>query len=261
MGWVKKQIICFLLAVSFFTRIPIPRNTPFSLELLNQSSRYFSLIGWIIGLFSALSLWLSSFILPPSVAIIISMISSILLTGAFHEDGLADSADGLGGGMTLERKLAIMKDSRLGTYGAIALWSVLLLKFVLLTELAKYQLSHAILALIIMHPLSRAVAGSMIFDMKYVRDDDAKAKPVADHQRFSDLIILMIFGGCTFLLVDLKTVISLFTVQIVLRMYMKSALNKRLGGYTGDTLGGSQQLSELLGYLTLLILLQTTNIN
>ena len=90
---------------------------------MNQSSRYFSLVGWLIGSITALALWGASLILPVSVAVIISMLVSIFLTGAFHEDGLADSADGLGGGMTLAKKLAIMKDSRIGTYGAIRITS------------------------------------------------------------------------------------------------------------------------------------------
>lgn len=251
---VKKQIVCFLLAVGFFTRIPIPKNTPYSLDLLNQSSRYFSLVGWIIGGLTTLSLWGALQILPISVAVIISMIVSIFLTGAFHEDGLADSADGLGGGMTLERKLSIMKDSRIGTYGAIALWAALFLKYALLTELAHININALLCAVLIMHPISRAVAGSFIYDMDYVRDDDAKAKPVADHQRLSDLIVLVLFGALSFAFLDSKTALFLFISQLLLRFYMKKALNKRLGGYTGDTLGGAQQISELIGYLVLLIL-------
>ena len=103
MSHLKQQIVCFLLAISFFTRIPIPANTPFSTQLLNQSSRYFSLVGWLVGGIGAAAFWLSQQVFPVSVSIVLSMLTTILLTGAFHEDGLADSADGLGGGMTIEK--------------------------------------------------------------------------------------------------------------------------------------------------------------
>lgn len=88
MSSLKQQIVCFLLAVSFFTRIPIPANTPFSTQLLSQSSRYFSLVGWLVGGIGAAAFWLSMQAFPVSVSIVLSMLTTVLLTGAFHEDGL-----------------------------------------------------------------------------------------------------------------------------------------------------------------------------
>lgn len=255
MSHLKQQIVCFLLAVSFFTRIPIPANTPFSNQLLNQSSRYFSLVGWLVGAIGAVVFWLSLQLFPVSVSIVISMLTTILLTGAFHEDGLADSADGLGGGMTIEKKLLIMKDSRLGTYGAIALWGALLLKFVTLQELALLSSYQVILAFVVLHPLSRAVAGSLIYDMKYVRDQDAKAKPVAEQQRGNDLLILVLLGGLPLFLLPVAMALPLVIAQCLLRFTAKRYLNSRLGGYTGDCLGAVQQISEITGYLLLLILI------
>jgi adenosylcobinamide-GDP ribazoletransferase len=252
---LKQQIVCFLLAVSFFTRIPIPANTPFSNQLLNQSSRYFSLVGWLVGLIGAFSVWLSSQLFPVSVSIVISMLTTILLTGAFHEDGLADSADGLGGGMTIEKKLIIMKDSRLGTYGAVALWGGLLLKFTSLQEIGLHSMLQVMLALVVLHPLSRAVAGSLIYDMTYVRDQDAKAKPVAEQQRSSDLIILLVLGGLPILLLPVHLALPLVLTQCLLRYAAKRYLSSRLGGYTGDCLGAVQQVSEIAGYLLLLALI------
>lgn len=255
MHYLKQQIACFLLAVSFFTRIPIPANTPFSKQLLSQSSRYFSSIGWIVGSIGAIAFWFSTQLFPVAISIVLSMLTTILLTGAFHEDGLADSADGIGGGMTIEKKLLIMKDSRLGTYGAIALWGALLLKFVTLQELALIGSLHVMLAFVILHPLSRAVAGSLIYDMAYVRDDDAKAKPVAEQQRTSDLLILILLGCLPLLLLPLNTALILLIIQLLLRFMAKRYLNSRLGGCTGDALGAVQQVSEVVGYLVLLALL------
>lgn len=258
---LKQQIVCFLLALSFFTRIPIPANTPFSKQLLSQSSRYFSLVGWLVGGIGAGALWLSLRLLPISVSIVLSMLTTILLTGAFHEDGLADTADGLGGGMTIEKKLLIMKDSRLGTYGAISLWGALLLKFVTLNELALHSVPQALLALMVLHPLSRSVAGSLIYDMVYVRDQDAKAKPVAENQQGHELVILLLFGCLPLILFPVALSVPLLLVQILLRFITKKYLNSQLGGYTGDALGAVQQISEVVGYLVLLILGSHTGVD
>jgi adenosylcobinamide-GDP ribazoletransferase len=145
-----------------------------------------------------------------------------------------------------------MKDSRLGTYGAVALWGALLLKFVTLQELALLSPYQIILALVVLHPLSRAVAGSLIYDMNYVRDDDAKAKPVAEQQRSSDLVILVLLGCLPLLLLPITLALPLFIAQFLLRFAAKNYLNSRLGGCTGDCLGAVQQVSEVVGYLILL---------
>jgi Cobalamin-5-phosphate synthase len=252
MAWMKQQIVCFLLAVSFFTRISIPANTPFSPALLNKSSRYFSLVGYLVGSIGAATFGTCLHVFPISVSIVISMIVTILLTGAFHEDGLADTADGLGGGMTVEKKLLIMKDSRLGTYGAIALWGGLLLKFTTLQEIGALSAPTMMLALIVLHPLSRAIAGSLIYDMKYVREQDSKAKPVAEQQQTSDLCVLLLFGLLPLFWLPTNLAIPLLFIQCLLRFIAKQYLNKRLGGYTGDCLGAVQQVSEISGYLVLL---------
>lgn len=258
MPWLKEQIVCFLWAISFFTRIPIPKNTPFSKEYLNQSSRYFSLVGWIIGIAGALAYWITQHWFSNQVSIIVSMLVTIKLTGAFHEDGLADSADGLGGGMTIEKKLLIMKDSRIGTYGSVTLWGALTLKFALLQTIAApldwFQVASS---LVIMHPLSRAVAGSLIYDTPYVRDDDSKAKPLAEQQRLSDCVILIIVGALpTFIFLSSANALILIGCMIALRFYAKYYLLRQLGGCTGDCLGAVQQISEIAGYMFLSQIIQ-----
>ena len=119
--WPLRQWHLFCLALSFFSRIPVPASTPYSPELLNQSSRYLSLVGLLLGALQALVLLATAQLLPFSIAVLLALMAGLVLTGAFHEDGLADTADGLGGGLSLERKLEIMKDSRVGTYGLVAL--------------------------------------------------------------------------------------------------------------------------------------------
>ncbi len=100
---IRYQWQLFLIALSFFTRIPVPQNTPFTEQRLNQANRYFGLVGCIVGLLSALSYLVFAAILPVSIAIGCAMITSMLITGAFHEDGLADVFDGFGGGWTVEK--------------------------------------------------------------------------------------------------------------------------------------------------------------
>lgn len=245
----KLQWNYFLLALAFFTRIPIPASTPYSPERLNHASRYFSAIGLLVGLWGAVILLLASELLPLSVAVLISMAATIKLTGAFHEDGLADMSDGLGGGMNTARKLEIMKDSRLGTYGAITLLLAILIKFSVLVEINKVSLIECLFALIILHTASRAVAGSLIFDMAYVRDASGKAKPLAQNQALSDLVVLLLIGLIPLLFLDLYFALSLALILISVRYWIKHWLQRQLGGYTGDCLGAAQQISEVLGYL------------
>jgi len=126
---IREQWHLMLLAISFFTRIPVKHSVDISSKMLNEASRYFALVGLIVGAFSALAFYLAITIVPVEIALLIAMFTSVLLTGAFHEDGWADVWDGFGGGWTIENKLNIMKDSRLGTYGAAALFFILMIKY------------------------------------------------------------------------------------------------------------------------------------
>ncbi len=126
---MRKELQVFLTAVMFFTKIPCPGWVDHSKEYLNKSSRYFSLIGIIVGCVGGAVFYGFNVIFPHSVAILLSMLATVWLTGAFHEDGLADMFDGFGGGWTREQVLEIMKDSRIGTFGVVGLTGILTLKF------------------------------------------------------------------------------------------------------------------------------------
>src|SRR4051812_43461768 len=131
---MKKELHIFFTALMFYTRIPCPKNIDHNPDYLNKATRYFPLIGWIVGSISFLAFYVSSLFLSIESAIILAIIASILTTGAFHEDGFADVCDGFGGGWTKEKILLIMKDSAIGAYGAIGLVLLFLLKFKLLSE-------------------------------------------------------------------------------------------------------------------------------
>ncbi|MGF1737110.1 adenosylcobinamide-GDP ribazoletransferase [Photobacterium satsumensis] len=250
---LKQQVQIFLIALAFFTRIPVPADTPYSPELLNKANRYFALVGLVVGLASAAIFWLAQLVLPASVSVIIAMAASLLLTGAFHEDGLADVFDGFGGGWQPEQKLEIMKDSRLGTYGAAALFVVLAIKWSSLTALAEISPSLTALALFSLHGLSRAAAASLIFSYPYVRlDEQSKVKPLANQQSQQDLWVLIITSFFILLLLPLPMALLLTTALLLVRYACGRWFTHQLGGYTGDCLGACQQLAEVTGYLIIL---------
>ena len=187
----------------------------------------------------------------------LSTVFSIKLTGAFHEDGLADSCDGLGGGLTRARTLTIMKDSRLGTYGTLGLVSALLIK---ITLLASMPMTTALVALIIGHSASRLLSISLIAMLPYGGEiEHAKAKPMAQQLTPLQAVIAsgwLVLGGVLVLIMFPETMRQLgiwhWLLTLILALiatdYMRRLLRRRLDGYTGDGLGATQQLSEVAIY-------------
>ena len=248
----------FLLAIGFFTRIPVPNFNDFQESELNNSAKYFPLVGVVVGLVGAVSFFLSRLVFPHAVAVLVSMAATIYITGAFHEDGLADSADGMGGGWEREQILTIMQDSRLGSYGALALFFILFAKFQTLNAL---HFTFIPLLLVVGHALSRLSAVWVMATAEYVRPS-GKAKPLAKQISAGHLLIANSFGllpfiGIVGLLVHSEhtpiTIIKfiLITVSPVLGSWFwwRGKLLKNIGGYTGDGLGAMQQITELAFYL------------
>ncbi|MBL0710817.1 MAG: adenosylcobinamide-GDP ribazoletransferase, partial [Colwellia sp.] len=213
-GKVQEQLTLLLLALSFFTRIPINLSAEITPIQLSKASRYFAVVGIFVGVICSLMYMVSVAYLPKSMAILIAMATSLLITGAFHEDGWADVWDGFGGGWSIEQKLNIMKDSRLGTYGAAALFVILMLKFQSLMALAS-----PIMALILAHTLSRVVATSLIYSMPYVTvDATSKVKPMAQELSKNSLMILLITGLVVSLwFLPLAECVSLFVILFIFR--------------------------------------------
>ena len=247
---MKKQLHIFLNAVMFYTRIPVPRNLPYSDEMLNRSTRYFPFIGWMVGGIGSGIFYGLQFVFPVNLAILLSMIATIFITGAFHEDGFADFCDGFGGGYTKEKILTIMKDSRIGTYGSIGLVGMLSVKFLSLTAV---DLKLIPLILVSGHALSRLMPVLVIFASEYARADlESKSKPIGKKGKTTDLLIAIFFGlfWLAFLPLVFSAIIvpALLLVTVVFRRYIVG----KLGGYTGDCLGALQQLSEVIFYLGLI---------
>jgi adenosylcobinamide-GDP ribazoletransferase len=255
---MKKEIHIFFTALMFYTRIPCPSWVNHSEEYLNQATKYFPLIGWIVGGFATAVLWLFVWVLPPSVAIILSMMASVVLTGAFHEDGFADVCDGFGGGWTKEQILTIMKDSRVGAYGAIGVVLLLLLKWTLLYEIGlKIKLWEFFWVLLSAHSISRLMAVILIFTQPYSRANDAsgKAKPIAKKMMPQHFVVAWIFG--TLPMLGMALYQGLFSIFILIpciavAFYMATYFRKKIDGYTGDCLGATQQITEVVFYLCFL---------
>ncbi len=255
---MRNQYKYFLLALGFFTRIPVPNFADFHESDLNHSAKYFPLIGIIVGLVGTVFYALSARFLPQNIAVIISMAATIYLTGAFHEDGLSDSADGLGGGWQREQTLTIMQDSRLGTYGAVALFLMLFAKFQLLNSLNSDLVPFALIAA---HALSRLAAVYVMASLTYTKPA-GKAKPLATQISAVDLAVANVFGLLPFfamigllvlnnhaLEISVKFVLMTMIPMLLSWIWWRHKIQKWLGGYTGDTLGAMQQIAELAFYL------------
>ena len=250
---MKKQITLFFTALAFYSRIPCYAWGNFSDEYTTKASKYFPLVGWIVGGVGAAAYVLSSFIFPQPVAILISIISTILVTGAFHEDGFADSCDGFGAGHTKERILNIMKDSSIGAYGVLGLILMLTLKYVTLIEISPALIPLTIIAA---HSVSRFTAISFMFTHDYARKNDSTSKSILVAQRFNylDLIIAAAFGILPVMLLGYRYLLLLIPIFLI-RQLISVFLTRKLNGYTGDNLGAVQQITEVAFYLLVLLVL------
>ncbi len=254
MGPLADQLRLALTAIQYFTRLPVPRWIGYSERRLNDAARYFPLVGILVGLVTGGVYLLAITVFPRPVAVLLAMVAGVLLTGGFHEDGLADACDGLGGGWDKRQVLAIMKDSRIGSYGVLALAFALALKFAALAALpAARFLAVAVAA----HAFSRFMAVSVMATQRYVRDDDsARAKPVAQGVSSVGLACAALFALAPLAWLG-SAGLAGAAGALALRAAAARYLHRRIGGYTGDCLGAVQQITEIGFYLALLAWIST----
>lgn len=247
---VRQELEYFFGALRFFTRLPVPAWVGHSAAKLNHAARYFPAVGLVVGLIGALVWLVASLFWPKTIAILLALAATLWITGAFHEDGLSDMVDGFGGAWEKRRILEIMKDSRVGSFGVIALVLSLLGRFLLLVELPD---SWVFMALVAGHALSRFCATALLYAMDYVREDaEAKAKPLAT--RISPLE-LDIAGGIALLpclLLPFGPMLVGLLLALGVSFWLARFFKRWIGGYTGDCLGAVQQAAELAFYLGLL---------
>ncbi|PXW93272.1 cobalamin-5'-phosphate synthase [Sphaerotilus hippei] len=252
---LRHELRLFFLALQFFTRIPVPAWVGYDPAWMHASARHYPLVGLVVGGWGAVVLLLAGQMLPMSVAVLLSMAATAWLTGGFHEDGLADTCDGLGGSVSRERALTIMKDSRLGSYGALGLFFVLGLKAVTLSELAAWDALETAAVILWSHVASRALPVVLLWRLPYAGDPEhAKAKPMAQQisGRGLGFVLATVLLAAAALHTLLGQALPLATSGLALAAmgrWCARWYRQRLGGYTGDTLGASQQLGELAIYL------------
>lgn len=258
---MKNELRIFFTALMFYTRIPCPPDTDHSPDYINKATRYFSLIGWIVGGVSFGVYALFSLLFDVEIAVVFSIVAGILTTGAFHEDGFADVFDGFGGGWTKEKILLIMKDSRIGAYGGIAIGLLLVLKILVLSKLLAKIEPHDYLTIFLIfvsyHALARLTAINIVFNSEYAREDEtSKAKPIAKGHTFVEIIGAYAFGLIPLGILSFMNLLFLIVVFPLIFLYWKSNryFQKWLGGYTGDCLGAVEQFAEIVVLLTYLAL-------
>ena len=253
----------YLLAVQFFTRIPVTGRLAawvgYSPAMLRASSGHFPGVGWLVGalaalVYAALSLALAPGPFAPAVAAALSTAATVLLTGGFHEDGLADVADGLGGASQRERALEIMKDSRIGAFGAMALVLTLATKIALLAHLGSHGLPAALWSLAGAHVLSRLWPLLIVRALPHVGDTaTSKSKPLADQISTRALAVagLWCFPPLALIYQALAApvLIAAAACSVLGPAWMYWRFKARLQGFTGDCLGAAQQVGEIGFYL------------
>ena len=261
----------YLLALQFFTRIPVTGRLAawvgYSPEMLRRSAAHFPGVGWLVGLLVALVYALLARALPdasyaPLVLAVLTTVFSVLLTGAFHEDGLADVADGLGGSYERERALDIMKDSRVGAYGALALVLALFSKVALLALLGEADPMLACTALFAAHVASRFLPLWLIRLLPHVGDTArSKSKPLADQISGAGLLVATLWtvaglALAVWWLPDARLWLGAGIAALMAWVWMWRLFVRRLQGYTGDCLGATQQVCEIAFYFGLALALR-----
>lgn len=261
-----------LLAVQFFSRIPVTGRLAawvgWSPELQRQSAAHLPGVGWLVGLWAGLVLAGTGWALQPNpwmplIAAALATLGTLWLTGGFHEDGLADVADGLGGMVPPERALEIMKDSRVGAYGVMALVMALLAKVALTAGLvAVLQPASAAVLIGCVHVLSRLAPLALMRTLPHVGlAATSKTLHIAGRQLDGKGLL----AGTAWCLPALWLLCQLHTPYLLPGMLTAGAvttwrvqrwLRRRLGGMTGDCLGACQQLSELAMLLAALVTME-----
>lgn len=249
--------------MTFLTRLPGPRWLAYDPDLLARSTTYFPLIGVLVGLWGAAVFWAASLAWSPTIAAVCATAATVWLTGAFHEDALADSFDGFGGGWERDHVLAIMKDSRIGSYGAVGLTLVLLARVGALAGLGAAGVDTAARALVAAHTLGRWSSLPLIWALPYVREEGAagsaaeaaKSRPFAASVTGPRLTIgtaaAVVVTGAALAPLGRAAVAAVLAAAAFVTWASARYFRRRLGGMTGDCLGAANQGVELATYLLL----------
>lgn len=254
---INKSLLPPLMALQFLTRVPVPWLTDISAEdakaALDKSMLYFPLIGGMIGLADAFVFTVSLGVWPKIVAVLVTLAFEALLTGAFHEDALADFCDGFGGGMTAERIHEIMKDSRIGTYGTVGLLLGIAIKVACFSFIPNNHLFYVLPA---MGAISRFFGVIMMAKIPRANVKVGIAKDIANNASMSDVIKAFGFTflfSVSYLIVNPIQLLYIAFAYVFLFIWLNKLLIKRLGGATGDCYGFGIYSAQILFLLLNLV--------
>ncbi|MBV8901313.1 MAG: adenosylcobinamide-GDP ribazoletransferase, partial [Verrucomicrobia bacterium] len=240
----------FLGAVMLLTRAPVgrfyrhdPDETP------AHSVVYFPLVGLLVGIVGGVAGWAATFILPVPLAVLVCMLSTVVITGGFHEDGLADAADGLFGGQTPARRLEIMKDSRIGAYGAVSLWFTLTARFLLLQELLRHAGGALFLCILASaHALGRGATVLLLQTLPYVSGAESKSRRFTERLTSRQMAFALLLPAAVGFVLPGPCGPSCLIAATLVAVCAGRWFWNKIGGITGDCLGATNQLVELACY-------------
>lgn len=243
---LKRELNIILSAFLFFTRVPLPFPVSFKKDNQQLILTWFPLIGIFVGGMGALCYYLSAFIFPQFVAIVLSLGTMILTTGALHEDGWGDVCDAFGGGYGKEQILNIMKDSRVGAYAAIGLIFLFAIKIAALSNVPGSKIPMLFIA---SHALSRwPVLLITKFWENARQTGDSKSRDSSSPLSWLRILLALIIALLPLLLFPVIA-FAILPVIMVATLFAGSYFQKHIGGYTGDCLGVAQQINEVLIFL------------
>lgn len=239
------MIHSFWTALMFLTRIPAPYNPPWHQDSLVKASHFFPIIGLIVGTLCGAAFYLGAHFWNPMVGAALALLCGALITGAMHEDGLADTCDGLWGGMSPEKRREILKDSRMGAYGSLSMVLAALLKFAALSSLSP---KDGFIALVLAHSFGRALPTLLMATLPYGGNPDrAKSsytQGVPWGPALSNLSILISLTTLVVICLHLEFV-WIWLALILIWQGSRILFVRKIQGYTGDTLGASEQAMEI----------------
>jgi len=249
-GFFNREIPAFRLALQFLTRLPIA--APYSEAAMRQSPRWYPAVGVVVGALAGLAFVLGDWLFTPQLGVWLAVATAVGVTGALHEDGLADACDGLGGVRPKERVLEIMRDSRIGAYGVLGLIFTIGAKALALQAMPAVDV---VFVLIAGHTASRAAMVWVMASSDYVREKGAGSAVAGGIDRAAMIVALATTGLALLPLVfcvRLEAIVCGLGGLVLAQVLMRRWYEPRLGGYTGDCLGAVQQCSELGFYFGIL---------
>ncbi len=247
-GGLRAMVEPFFAGLGFLTRVPLPSWVRHEEGLLARSTVYFPVVGALVGAWAGGVVLLGSELWPPAVSAALSTAATVWLTGAFHEDALADACDGFGAGRTRERVLEIMRDSRIGAYGAVGLLLAIATKLGALSAMAPDEAARALVAA---HVLGRWSSLPLMRALPFARQDGAGRPFVASVTSSRLAIGSLLAAGLAAAALGRAAAAACLVAGLVTWLagrYFRS----RIGGVTGDCLGAANQVVEVTTYLVVL---------